>query len=76
MTKKEKREFVESHPAEAYAYCFSGIVSFHGIMYGIEDYAVLSIGERIAAPKINYTRNGGNFKAFGHFFKTSDFVKM
>ena len=76
MTNKEKIEFVKNHRAEAYAYCFSGLVSFHGIVYGIEDYAVLSIGKRIAAPKINYTKNGGSFRAFGHFFKTSTLKKI
>lgn len=76
MTAEEKMKFVKNHPAEAYAYCYSGLVSFHGVVYGIEDYAVLSIGKRIAAPKITYSRNGGSFRAFGYFFKTSDFVKM
>lgn len=76
MTAKEKIEFVKNHPAKAYAYCYSGVVSFHGVVYGIEDYAVLSIGKRIAAPKIEYSRNGGSFRAFGHFFKSSDFVEM
>lgn len=75
MTNKEKMEFVKNHPAEAYAYCYSGLVSFHGIVYGIEDYAVLSIGKRIAAPQNHIQQKRWQFSGVRPLFQDFRFCE-